>query len=153
MQFKEAQTGMPIYVFSRSELSLIPDKITAVVPSHFDPNVPTGKMVIDITTASGKKYAIDDAVTVAYFDNCAISLDREHILREIEIYKNNSQAILDEIPKHKNIVEKCTKVLEDNNPELRAKRVNEERFNKIEGSIDELKGMFVEFMKTAKGTN
>ena len=147
MQFKEAQIGLPVYIFNRSDLILTTDKIKVINPSHFDINVPTGKMVIDITTNSNKRYSIDDALTVAYFDNCAISLDRDHILREIEIYKTNSESILQEIPRHESIVEKCNKILIDNNPDLKEKRETESRFNKIEDSINELKNMITEFMK------
>lgn len=147
MQFKEAQAGMPIYIFNRSELALITDKVKSVNPSHFDVNVPAGKMVVEITTACDNKYTIDDALTIAYFNNCAISLDRDHILREIEVYKNNSEAILNEIPHHKDVVEKCGQILIDNNPELKEKKDTEERFGKIENSIGELKNLFVEFMR------
>lgn len=147
MQFKEAQIGLPVYIFNRNELVLIADKIKMVNPSHFDINVPAGKMVVDITTNGDKRYSIDDTLTIAYFDNCAISLDRDHILREIEIYKTNSESILQDISRHENIVEKCNKILIENNPELREKRETESRFNKIEDSISELKNMIAEFIK------
>ena len=146
MQFKEAQIGMLVYIFNRNDLVLIVDKIKSVNPSHFDINIPSGKMVVDVTTGD-KSYTIDDTLTIAYFNNCAISLDREHILREIEVYKNNSEAILHEIPRHELIVEKCNDILIENNPTLKEKQEAETRFNKIEDSINELKNMFKEFIK------
>lgn len=146
MQFKEAQVGMPVYIFNRGNLKLIIDKIKTFNPSHFDINIPSGKMIVDITTDK-QSYTVDDSLTIAYFNNCAISLDHDHILREIEVYKNNSESILDEIPRHKEIVDKCNNILIENNPSLKEKRETESRFNKIEDSIDELKNMFMEFMK------
>jgi hypothetical protein len=146
MQFKEAQIGMLVYIFNRNDLILTVDKIKSVNPSHFDINIPSGKMVVDVTTGD-KSYTIDDTLTIAYFNNCAISLDREHILREIEVYKNNSESILHEIPRHRLIVEKCNDILIENNPTLKEKQEAETRFNKIEDSINELKNMFKEFIK------
>lgn len=149
MTFKEAKVGMPIYIFDRDSLSLITDKITCVVPSHFDANVPAGKMVVDITTENNKKFSIDDNSRIAYYDNSAISLCKESLLKEIEIYRNNSEMILKDIEKHKNIVESCNNILVENNPSLKEKRETEARFNNIENSISELTSMMKEFIRTS----
>lgn len=147
MNFREATSGLVLYIFDRDELTLDTDKIVSIVPPHFDPNLAAGKMAVDITTTRGKKYTIDESLTTAYFANCAISLDKTSILREIEAYKTTSENILKEIPRHEKIVDECTRLIVDNDPSLKEKRENEERFGKIESSICELKDLFSDFIK------
>lgn len=147
MMFKDAQVGMPIYIFDRNDLCMKTEKISSVVPPHFDANMPSGKMAVDITCDSLQKYAIEDCICTAYFNNCAISLDKEAILREIELMKNNSEIALAETARHEEIVDKCTQLLVENNPALREKCENEKRFNSIENSIGELKSMVETFIQ------
>ena len=149
MTFKAATVGMPIYIFDRDSLSLITNKIVCVVPSHFDSNIPAGKMVVDITTENNKKFSIDDNSRIAYYNNSAISLCKESLLKEIEVYRNNSEMSLKDIEKHKNIVEMCNNILIENNPSLKEKRETEARFNNIENSISELTNMMKEFIRTS----
>lgn len=153
MTFKDAQVGMQLYVFDRTNLTLKITKITNFVASHFDPNIASGKMAVEVTDSDNHKYTIDDGLIIAYFNNCAISIDREVILREIETFKIKSENVLAEVPRHEEIVKKCNELLVENNPKLKEKQENENRFNNIESSIGELKNMFAEFMKRSSSTN
>ena len=77
--------------------------------------------------------------------------DRDGVIREVEILKNQCADELAKIEEYKKAVSECEKILSEWNPVFREKRETEERFSKLETSMSELKSMMVGFIKELKG--
>ena len=54
-----------------------------------------------------------------YGNGLVVSENREAILNEISVLKNNSQRVIDSVDQHKELVRKCDELLEELNPQIR----------------------------------
>lgn len=150
MLFKDAHIGNQIFLFDRTSLELFQGTITNVVSSHIDTKAPFSKMVVDVSAnIDGKPqtFTIDDTLSIAYFGNTAISCERDSILHEVETLKYNSENIVKDIDKHKEIIHKCETLLSIYNPAIKERKENEERFSKLEDKIDRLASLMESIAK------
>lgn len=155
MLFKDLKAGYPIYLFDRNSVEVSTGKVINVSVPHLDCKMggPT-EMVVDVTVeenGQNKTYTFKDGTDVGYANSLIISVEREHILREVEAMKNQSEQALAQVEKHKTSLEKCTTILAEFNPAFKEKKETEERFSKMEGSIEELKDMVKGLFKELKG--
>ena len=157
MLFKDLKTGYNVYMLHRSdEIKIGQGKVTAISPSRLPQGASfqTLQMVVDVTIEEGgvaRTYTIPDSLNVTYAGpDLVISTDREHVLKEVEAMKAHSESALAEVPFHEKSVSQCTAILEEWNPQYKEKRENEERFNKIESSIGDLKSMLSGLVKELK---
>jgi peptidoglycan hydrolase CwlO-like protein len=111
-------------------------------------------MVVDITVeieGASKTYTLKDSTEVGYTDTQVISGERSLILKEVESMKNQSEEALKQVDLHKERVDKCNKLIMEFSPELREKKLMDERISSLENSVTELansiKSLVDEFKK------
>lgn len=139
------------------EIKVGQGKVTAVSPPRLPQgaNFQTMQMVVDVTideSGVSRTYTIPDSLNITYSgSDLVIATERDHILKEVEAMKAHSESVLAEIPFHNKSISQCSAILEEWNPQFKEKRETEERFNKIESSIGDLKGMLSDLVKELKG--
>ena len=129
MLFKDLKNGFPVYIYDRNSIEVMQGKVVTVSAPHIDKgnfNM-TASMVVDITIehqGCPTTYTFKDNTETGYTGSLVITTDKSNIIREIEAAK-----------------EKYTAILADYNPAIKEKRAIDERFGKLENSMDELKSM------------
>ena len=157
MLFKDLKIGYPVYIFHKDgEKRITHGKVTAISPSRLPqtPSLQTMQMVVDVTIDDGgssRTYAIPDNTSVTYTNGLVLSTDREGVIREVEILKNQCADELAKIEEYRKSVCECEKILTEWNPAFREKRETEERFSKLETSMSDLKSMMSGLIKELRG--
>lgn len=157
MLFKDLKIGYPVYIFHKDgEKRITQGKVTAISPSRLPqtPSVQTMQLVVDVTIDDGgssRTYAIPDNISVTYTNGLVLSTDREGVIREVEILRNQCADELAKIDEYRKSVSECEKILTEWNPVFREKRETEERFSKLETSMSDLKSMMSGLIKELRG--
>lgn len=157
MLFKDLKIGYPVYIFHKDgEKRITQGKVTAISPSRLPqtPSLQTMQMVVDVTIDDGgssRTYAIPDNSSVTYSNGLVLSTDREGVIREVEILRNQCADELAKIEEYRKSVSECEKILTEWNPAFREKRETEERFSKLETSMSDLKSMMSGLIKELRG--
>ena len=92
-------------------------------------------------------YTIPENLAVTYANNLVLSTDREGIAREVEAAKATAEQVLNSIDTQKAILKKANDLLAELNPAFKEKKATDERFNRIEGDMSELKGMVKDLLR------
>lgn len=119
------------------------------------PNI-EGKIVIDVTINVDDKiatYSIPEQLSITRANNLVLVINKEDLIPEIETMKTNAQMILDSVDKQKNILVKADSLLLDLNPLLKEKQQNEQRFSKIEDSLNQITKLMEQFNTYINGNN
>ena len=157
MLFKDLNPNYPIFIFDKAEVSVKEGKVVSKGLPHFDIlHNTTSQMVTDITIKVGdntKTYTFKDNTEIGYAENLVISPNREVILREVESIKDQSEQVLNQIDLHKTTVEKCNKILSEFNPVFKEKKETEQRFSKLESSVEDIKNMISNLSNTINNNN
>ena len=157
MLFKDLKIGYPVYIFHKDgEKRITQGKVTAISPSRLPqtPSLQTMQLVVDVTIDDGgssRTYAIPDNTSVTYTNGLVLSTDREGVIREVEILRNQCAEELAKIEEYRKSVSECEKILTEWNPVFREKRETEERFSKLETSMSDLKSMMSGLIKELRG--
>ena len=157
MLFKDLKIGYPVYIFHKDgEKRITQGKVTAISPSRLPqtPSLQTMQMVVDVTIDDGgssRTYAIPDNSSVTYTNGLVLSTDRDGVIREVEILRNQCAEELAKIDEYRKSVSECEKILTEWNPVFREKRETEERFSKLETSMSDLKSMMSGLIKELRG--
>ena len=157
MLFKDLKIGYPVYIFHKDgEKRITQGKVTAISPSRLPqtPSLQTMQLVVDVTIDDGgssRTYAIPDNSSVTYTNGLVLSTDREGVIREVEILRNQCADELAKIDEYRKSVSECEKILAEWNPVFREKRETEERFSKLETSMSDLKSMMSGLIKELRG--
>ena len=157
MLFKDLKIGYPVYIFHKDgEKRITQGKVTAISPSRLPqtPSIQTMQLVVDVTIDDGgssRTYAIPDNTSVTYSNGLVLSTDREGVIREVEILRNQCADELAKIEEYRKSVSECEKILTEWNPVFREKRETEERFSKLETSMSDLKSMMSGLIKELRG--
>ena len=157
MLFKDLKIGYPVYIFHKDgEKRITQGKVTAISPSRLPqtPSLQTMQMVVDVTIDDGgssRTYAIPDNTSVTYTNGLVLSTDRDGVIREVEILRNQCAEELAKIEDYRKSVSECEKILTEWNPVFREKRETEERFSKLETSMSDLKSMMSGLIKELRG--
>ena len=157
MLFKDLKIGYPVYIFHKDgEKRITQGKVTAISPSRLPqtPSLQTMQLVVDVTIDDGgssRTYAIPDNSSVTYTNGLVLSTDREGVIREVEILRNQCAEELAKIEEYRKSVCECEKILTEWNPVFREKRETEERFSKLETSMSDLKSMMSGLIKELRG--
>lgn len=143
MQFKDIKQNYPVYIFNKQDLSFIQGKATQVSFPRVEMNQKTGKteMVVDITIEINGKttsYVIPENLSVTYAGNLILSTDKAGLANEIEAMKTTAEQILASVDHQKEILEKSSSILAQLNPVYKEKQETEQRFGKIESSIERM---------------
>lgn len=157
MLFKDLKIGYPVYIFHKDgEKRITQGKVMAISPSRLPQlqSMQTMQMVVDVTiedSGFSRTYTMPDSTSVNYANDLVLSTDRDGVLREVEILKNQCAEELTKVEDYKKTVSECEKILAEWNPVFREKRETEERFSKLESSMVDLKGMMACLIKELKG--
>lgn len=120
------------------------------------PMMPTSSpttMLVDVTIeADGRTatYSIPENLAVTYAGSTVLSTDREGISREIEAMRATAEQILSSVDRQKEILDKTQSLLAELNPAYKEKKETDERFNRIEGDMSEMKSMVRDLLNKLK---
>lgn len=150
MLFKDIKQGNQIYIFDRVNTDIKVGNVQTVSFPHLSTQ-PNMGMVIDLDVIINNetfKYQMKDSSDVAYVGTTVISPNVESILNEVRATRQQSQDIVDSVDKHKVILEKCSTLLVEFDPQYKERKENEQRLSNIEQSILELKNMITNITKS-----
>lgn len=158
MLFKDLKIGYQVYILHKGEdIKVCVGKVTAVSPPRFpqtQSNFQAMQMVIDVTIeedGASKTYTTPDSLSVTYAGNdLVIATERDGILREIETIKAHNEDELSKVAHRRMVANQCEKILSEWNPVFKERRETEERFNKLETSMTDLKSMLSGLIKELK---
>lgn len=161
MLFKDIKQNYSVFIFDKQKVECVQGKVLSVslprmqMPSSMTSmnQMGTTPMVVDITVETNGRtatYTIPENLSVTYADNLVLSTEREGVVREIEAMKNTAEQVLNSVERQKEIKEKTTELLVELNPVYKEKKDTEERFNKIENSVSEMKNMLSSFIREFK---
>lgn len=146
MTFRELKQGYSIYVLDKDSMCVKQAKVVSVSTPHIDKRgFEMGAslvvdVVLDIDSAIAT-YTFKEDTETGYFGTNVITIDKQNIVREVEVVKTQSEEALSQIDVHKDRLSKCNEILAEFNPAIKEKQAIDQRFVKLEGSIDEIKNM------------
>lgn len=151
MLFKDLKSGYPVFIMHKEpEISISQAKVNGNPTTHWPQNSGINnpmQMMVDVTLEENgitRTYTIPDNLSITYAGNgTVLSTESDGIIRELEAMKNHSEEELSKVQKHKDIISSCDKLLAEWSPSFKEKAATEERFNKIEDSISELKDLIL----------
>lgn len=82
--------------------------------------------------------------------NIIIATSKEAINSEIQGLKQKSQSILNSLEYHKQVIDKCDKLLQDLNPEFAEQRQQKEEIDTLKTQMSEMMGSIKELMTQLK---
>lgn len=139
--FKDIKQNYPVYILDTQEFSFVQGKASQVSFPRLDMNQKTGKteMVVDVTIeANGKTatYTIPENHSVTYAGHLVLATEKAGLVGEVEAQKANAEQVLASAAKAQNIIDNAPALLAELNPIYREKQETEQRFGKIEKSIN-----------------
>lgn len=151
MLFKDIKQGHTIHILDKEEMRYMQCKALAVSFPHMAMMQNGGtQSVVDVNVEMEGKtatYSIPEHLAVTYAGNLVLSTDAEGLSREVETMKNTAEQILCSVDKQKKVIDKASDLLVQLNPSFREKKNIEDRFNKIENNMEEMKNMLSGFIK------
>lgn len=169
MLFKEIKQGYPIYLLDKDNKCFIIGKVTATTFPHPEKQrlLPNGmpdfntqnqkRMVVDLTIEAGDRtatYEVSENASTNYAGNLIIATEKQQLIPEMEAMVNNASDFLATIDKRKaeaeDTVKKMKAVLAEVSPQFKQQQEYDERFNKLEGAVNDIKDMFTNFIKEMK---
>lgn len=162
MLFKELKQNYPVYILDKQAVTFTQGKVISVslprmgVGNGTMPMMPTSSptaMLVDVTIeADGRTatYSIPENLAVTYAGSTVLSTDREGISREIEAMRATAEQVLSSVDRQKEILDKTQSLLAELNPAYREKKETDERFNRIEGDVSEMKSMVRDLLNKLK---
>ena len=156
MQFKEIQQNYPVFVLDKKEMTVTTGKATAVGFPRMEMNPKTGKqeIVVDVTVeANGKTgtYAIPEGLSITYADNIVLSTNQQGLATEIEALQNAAKQYFQMKDYQQKVLDTAPTLLAELNPVYKERQETENRFNKIEGSISEMKELMMKQQEMMSG--
>lgn len=147
MIFRDIKQGYPVYILNKRELTISQGKVASAGFPRLDTNPMTGKteMVVDVTVddGSGKtgSYVIPEGLSVTYAGDLVLSTEKSGLSGEVEAMRSAAEQALASVDRQREIVDKAGALLSELNPAYREKAENDKRFDALEGSVGELKGL------------
>ena len=159
MVFKDLKAGYPVYLLHKADdtVSITQGKVTAVSLPRLPQPQQMGnmQMVVDVTIeADGvtRTYVTTEQSSVVYAGlDTVLSTEKDGIVKELEALKSSDEAELAKATARQSRVERCEELLSEFNPVFKERKQAEDRFNKIENSIVDLKTMLTGLVKELKG--
>lgn len=146
MTFKELKQGYSIYILDKDEMRVKNGKVVSVSAPHIDKQgFEMGvSLVVDVVLdieGAVATYTFKEDTETGYIKQTVITTDKSNVIREVEAIKSQSEEVLSQVDMHRDRLQKCNDILIEFNPAIKEKKAIDERFGKLEGSIDELKSM------------
>ena len=154
--FKDLKNNCPVHILNKQDVSITQGVATSVgfprMPMSYKPGQNT--MVIDVTiTADGKTatYEIPENLSVTYANNLVLATDKAGLAPDIEAIKNTADQVIKSYDSQRERYDKACALLMDVKPEYKEKKETENRLNKMEGSISEIRTMMEKLMESLGG--
>ncbi len=157
MQFKDLSQNAPVYILDKQTMTLTQGKVVTRGFPRMDIGAASGKsgMVVDVSIeANGKtgNYVIPENLSVTYAGDVVLSTDRQGLLGDVEAMKSAAEQALASVDRQRDVIEKATALMEELNPAFRERQETEQRFGRLEKSMDDLKGMLAQLMHRDGGS-
>lgn len=146
MTFKELKQGYSVYILDKDQMCVKQGKVVSVSAPHIDKKgfdlgvALVVDVVLDIDGAVAT-YTFKEDTETGYVQSTVITTDKSNIVREVDAIKSQSEEALSQVDTLKDRLQKCNEILVDLNPAIKEKQAIDERFGKLENSMDELKSM------------
>ena len=137
MMFRDLKAGDTIYLYDRVAIALTTEKVVSDSAPHIDKNNMSVGMVVDIAVAN-MTYTFKDSSEIGFTSNLAISSDKSNLLREVEVQKASNESQIARVDQLRAELPKLTEIIDQLNPEAKAKKMMEDRLSKIEASLEKL---------------
>lgn len=167
--FQNLRVGTPLYVLHKKEpLINIGEVISVSSPQpKYDTTYRSGswtppKNFVDVQIkVNGQTIDLQQLpadVTIADFGNngIVVSESRDAIINEIEVLRKNSSSALEDIDRHKHVVEECDIMIATLNPQIKQDAKREEELKIMRGEMksmqegmDEIKDMLARVLNTS----
>lgn len=146
MTFKEINKGGLVYMLDRNTMTVTKGTVQAVSLPRYDVAGTTPSslgMVMDVTIqADGNsgQYVVKDTAETVYANDgrLLITPNINNVLTELRYIKTQSEDVISSIDKHKDTVDKCSKLLEELDPVFKKDQATEKRFVELEQAISKL---------------
>lgn len=133
-------------MLDRNAMSVTKGTVQAVSLPRYDMNSTATSslgMVMDVTIqAEGNsgQYVVKDTAETVYANDgvLLITPNINNVLTEIRYIKTQSEDILNSVEKHKETVQKCSKLLAELDPVFKKDQATEKRFAELEQAISKL---------------
>lgn len=149
MQFKDLQKSYQVYVLYKDDkirykmatvVSVANSRFQPLQPGQLSYHQPQDKIVdielsIDGVTST---YVVRENMSVEVRSQLTISCDREPIINEINAIMRNSKEELDNMDKHRSILESCEEVMMQLNPSMAIEKDREERISRLEKTVENM---------------
>lgn len=153
MMFKDIKQNYHVHILDKNDVKYMEGKVISASFPHMMMTQNGTQSVVDVTIeCEGKTatYSIPEHLSVTYAGNLVLSTTKENIAKEVESMKHTAEQIIDSVDKQKEIIEKTSNLLIDLNPSFKEKKDIEDRFNKIETNMTEMKNMLSSFIREFK---
>lgn len=154
MTFKEITNGNTVFILNKNEFSLVHGTVTRNEPRiEMDEKTFQRRPVVDLTVdINGRPltFTIPENHSITHSTEYILSTDQSLLASEIKYIWSQSKQFLDSIPYHQSIARKAPALLAEIDPVYKDRQDNENRFSKIEGSIEDLTKMVKSFIEEFK---
>lgn len=154
MMFKDIKQNYHVHILDKEQVKYMKGKVISVSFPRMMMTQSGAQQVVDVTIdCEGKTatYSIPEHLSVTYAGNYVLSTTLDNLSKEVESMKHTAEQIINSVDKQKEIVEKASHLLVELNPSFKEKKDIEERFNKIENNMTEMKSMLSSFIREFKG--
>lgn len=159
MEFKDMKSGYAVHFFDKEAVKVYVGKVVSVAVPRYDapafgqmPSKPQG-MVVDVTIEAdgvAKTYTIPESSSVAYAGCLVLCTDKADIVREVEALKAASEDALGQMERHRDVVVRCSAVLEELNPAIAERKAQDKRIEGIEHEVKSLGRLVRDFIDEFK---
>lgn len=152
MVFRDLKQNYQLFILNKEQLSVTSAKVSSISLPRYDVNVK--QSVVDVGIEyEGKSgtYILPETQSISANGNIVISTDQDGLSREVEAMKNAAEQIIASVPHQKEIIEKSSLLLSELNPTYRKEKEIDDRFNKIENSVSDIKKILTDFVNEMKG--
>ena len=142
MIFKELKKGLPVYILNKNNLEYSQGKVVQdATPQRMNPTFGQG-LLTDVSIEAGgvtKIWTLPADQKVAEMQNDSdtiIAIDKSTILAMIKSINAECESYLDGVPHYEEKLEKSKQLISELDQNYKQQQQTEERFTKIEKSID-----------------
>lgn len=163
--FQDLRQGSHIYILHKKEPKLVIGEVTSktnpvpvVNPTYsagvFQPQKTTVDIKVKADGVVTDYQKLPSELSIADFGtDLVISESKEAISTEIQLLKKNSEDLLSSIDFHKELIEKCGKMLEELNPAVKQEAERAREIDSLKSEVKEMKEMLAEVLKSKTSKN
>lgn len=142
MTFKDLKQNGILYILDIKDVSIQQGVAEDVSLPHVDTHYMTpNELVIDITVGiDGHKisYTMKENSEVCYAGNKMITPNKDSVLKEVQNIKIRYENLLNQVDYYKEVINKCSGLLKEYDPEFRDKQERDARIASLEETIKQL---------------